>query len=82
VLGLISGSGRSFFWPGIGSNERILAECLDDLAQLVSEREALAAARALMGYSDLEPVALVQASMEIAADICIYTNRRITVETL
>lgn len=43
---------------------------------------ALAAARALMGHSELEPAALVQASMEIAADICIYTNRRITVETL
>jgi hypothetical protein len=39
-------SGRSFLWPGIRSNERILAECLDDLAQLVSEREALAAALA------------------------------------
>jgi hypothetical protein len=37
-------SGRSFLWPGIRSNERILAECLDDLARLVSEREALAAA--------------------------------------
>lgn len=39
-------SGRSFFWPGIRSNERVLAECLDDLAQLLSEREALAAALA------------------------------------
>jgi hypothetical protein len=39
-------SGRSFLWPGIRSNERILAECLDDLARLVSEREALAAALA------------------------------------
>ncbi len=39
-------SGRSFLWPGIRSNERVLAECLDDLAQLVSEREALAAALA------------------------------------
>ena len=39
-------SGRSFLWPGTRSNERILAECLDDLAQLVSEREALAAALA------------------------------------
>jgi hypothetical protein len=43
-------SGRSFLWPGIRSNERILAECLDDLAQLVSEREALAAA--LARYAD------------------------------
>ena len=39
-------SGRSFLWPGIRSNERILADCLDDLAQLVSEREALATALA------------------------------------
>jgi hypothetical protein len=39
-------SGRSFLWPGIRSNERVLAECLDDLAELVSEREALAAALA------------------------------------
>ena len=39
-------SGRSFLWPGIGSNEKIVAECLDDLAQLVSERDALAAALA------------------------------------
>ena len=46
-------SGRSFLWPGIRSNERILAECLDDLAQLVSEREALAAA--LARHAGLEP---------------------------
>jgi hypothetical protein len=39
-------SRRSLLWPGIGSNERVLAECLDDLAQLVSTREALAAALA------------------------------------
>jgi len=39
-------SGRSFLWPGIRSNEKILAECLEDLAQLVSGREALAAALA------------------------------------
>ncbi|HTR78732.1 MAG TPA: ATP-dependent protease subunit HslV [Gemmatimonadaceae bacterium] len=40
---------------------------------------ALAAARALMANSELMPNAIVQRSLEIAADICIYTNRNITV---
>ncbi len=43
---------------------------------------ALAAARALKGHSDLGPKALVEASLQIAADICIYTNHQITVEEL
>ena len=43
---------------------------------------ALAAARALMAHSDLAPQELVARAMEIAADICIYTNRNIVVETL
>lgn len=43
---------------------------------------ALAAARALMAHSDLPPKELVERAMEIAADICIYTNRNIVVETL
>ncbi|HLA39463.1 MAG TPA: ATP-dependent protease subunit HslV [Candidatus Glassbacteria bacterium] len=40
---------------------------------------ALAAARALVAHSALESAALVRAAMEIAADICIYTNREITI---
>lgn len=40
---------------------------------------ALAAARALVAHSSLESGALVRAALEIAADICIYTNRTITV---
>ncbi|HRR41884.1 MAG TPA: ATP-dependent protease subunit HslV, partial [Syntrophales bacterium] len=43
---------------------------------------ALAAARALIGYSDLSAVEIAQESMRIAADICIYTNRNITLEEL
>lgn len=35
-------SGRSFLLPGVRRNERILAECLEDLARLVAQREALA----------------------------------------
>ncbi len=43
---------------------------------------ALAAARALMAHSSLAPAKMVRTAMEIAADICIYTNRQIVVETL
>jgi len=40
---------------------------------------ALAAARAMMAQSKLAPAEVVRAALEIAADICIYTNRNITV---
>jgi len=43
---------------------------------------ALAAARALLDRPDLDAEAIVRKSMEIAADICIYTNRNITLESL
>ena len=40
---------------------------------------ALAAARALAAHSGLTAAQIVKASLEIAADICIYTNRNIEV---
>ena len=40
---------------------------------------ALAAARALKEHSDLDAPAIVQRALEIAGDICIYTNRDIIV---
>ena len=43
---------------------------------------AMAAARALKYHSDHDAEAVVKQSLEIAADICIYTNHFITVETL
>ena len=43
---------------------------------------AMAAARALVKHSALEPRAIVEQSMAIAAEICIYTNSRIVVEEL
>ena len=42
---------------------------------------ALAAARALLD-GPLDAEAIVRKAMEIAADICVYTNRNITVEKL
>jgi ATP-dependent HslUV protease subunit HslV len=43
---------------------------------------ALAAARALAGNTDLDARAIAERSLEIAGDICIYTNRNIVVEEL
>ena len=43
---------------------------------------ALAAARALVAASDLSARDVVQRSLEIAADICVYTNRNITIVEL
>jgi len=43
---------------------------------------ALAAARALMKHSNLNAEEIVRESLKVAASICVYTNDRITVETL
>jgi ATP-dependent HslUV protease subunit HslV len=40
---------------------------------------ALAAARALIGHSDLSASETVRQSLEIAGDICIYTNKDISI---
>ena len=40
---------------------------------------ALAAARALLESTELEPKDIVKKGLEIAADICVYTNTHITV---
>jgi ATP-dependent HslUV protease subunit HslV len=42
---------------------------------------ALAAARALID-GPLDAEAIVRKSLDIAADICVYTNRNVTIETL
>ena len=43
---------------------------------------ALAAARALVGHSDLDPKQTVVEALRIAAGICVYTNDHIAVEEL
>ena len=43
---------------------------------------ALAAARALMDQDGLDAEAIARKAMKIAADICIYTNDSVTIETL
>jgi ATP-dependent HslUV protease subunit HslV len=41
---------------------------------------ALAAARALIAHTEMTAAEIVRRSLEIAADLCIYTNRNIEVE--
>ncbi|MBO4301001.1 MAG: ATP-dependent protease subunit HslV [Desulfovibrio sp.] len=43
---------------------------------------ALAAARALARHSDMDAENIVRSAMRIAAEICVYTNDHLTVETL
>ena len=43
---------------------------------------ALSAARALLNHSEKSAEEIVRLAMEIAADVCIYTNSNINVETL
>lgn len=43
---------------------------------------ALAAARALVGHSNLTAAQIARTALEIAGELCIYTNRNIVVEEL
>lgn len=43
---------------------------------------AQSAARALIENTDLEPVQIIEKSLQIAGDLCIYTNHSLTIETL
>ncbi len=43
---------------------------------------ALSAAKALIDRDDMEAEAIARKAMSIAADICVYTNRNVTLESL
>ena len=43
---------------------------------------AVAAARALVAHTDLSAAEIVRDALEIAADICVYSNRNIVIEEL
>ncbi|MFN9709114.1 MAG: ATP-dependent protease subunit HslV [Burkholderiales bacterium] len=43
---------------------------------------AQAAARALLDHTPMNPIEIVKRSLEIAGDLCIYTNQSHTIETL
>ena len=43
---------------------------------------AQAAALALLDHSELAPADIVRRSLEIAGELCIYTNKNLVIETL
>ena len=49
---------------------------------LIAAVLALAAARALVGHSSLTAAEIVRHALEIAGDICVYSNRNVVIEEL
>ena len=54
----------------------------DGIIAIGSGPYALAAARALIDRDDMDAEAIAKRSLEIAAEICVYTNDNFIVETL
>ena len=54
----------------------------DRLLQPAGRELTVAAARALLAHTELDAAQVVRTALEIAADLCIYSNRNIEVEEL
>lgn len=79
ALMIVADNERSFILSGNGD----VIEPENGLAAIGSGGSyALAAARALTEHTDLDARAIVAESLKIASDICIYTNKEITIEEL
>ncbi len=79
ALMIVADSEKSFILSGNGD----VIEPENGLAAIGSGGPyALAAARALADHTKLGARAIAEEAMKIAADICIYTNREITIEEL
>ena len=77
---IIANKEQSFLMSGTG--DLIQPDESGVLAIGSGSNYALAAARALMRHTELAPREIVEESMRIAADICIYTNDHLTIEEL
>jgi ATP-dependent HslUV protease subunit HslV len=79
ALMIVADSERSFILSGNGD----VIEPENGLAAIGSGGPyALAAAKALADHTSLEARAIVEEALKIAGDICIYTNKEITIEEL
>jgi len=79
ALMIVAGAGGSFLLSGSGD----VIEPDDGILTIGSGGPyALAAARALASNTDLGPREIAQKAMEIAADICVFTNREIVMEEI
>jgi ATP-dependent HslUV protease subunit HslV len=79
ALMIVADSENSFIISGNGD----VIEPDDGIAAIGSGGPyALAAARVLLKYSDLDAAKIAEESLHTAADICIYTNNNIVLEEL
>ncbi len=79
ALMIVSDAERSFILSGNGD----VIEPENGIADIGSGGPyALAAARALMEHTALDARAIAEEAMKIAAQICIYTNKEISIEEL
>jgi ATP-dependent HslUV protease subunit HslV len=79
ALMIIADTERSFILSGNGD----VIEPENGIAAIGSGGPyALAAAQALVAHTQLDAKAAVEEAMKIAANICIYTNKEITIEEL
>ncbi|HKV10920.1 MAG TPA: ATP-dependent protease subunit HslV [Thermoanaerobaculia bacterium] len=78
---IVTDKDKSFFVSGGG--ELLQPDEEDGIISVGSGSNfALAAARALMRHTELSATEIVRESMKIAAEICIFTNDRLTLEEL
>lgn len=79
ALMLVADSERLFLVSGSGE----VLEAEEGVMAIGSgQAYALSAARALLKFTDLEAPELAREAMSLTADICVYTNDAIVVETL
>ncbi len=79
ALMIVADNERSFILSGNGD----VIEPENGVASIGSGGPyALAAARALVDHTELDARAIVEQALKIAGEICIYTNKEITIEEL
>jgi ATP-dependent HslUV protease subunit HslV len=66
----------------ISGNGDVIEPDIDAAAIGSGGQFALAAARAMLETTELDARSIAERSLNIAADICIYTNRNLTIEEL
>ncbi|MES1241031.1 MAG: ATP-dependent protease subunit HslV [Acidobacteriota bacterium] len=79
---IVTDKDKSFLVTGTG--ELVQPDDEDGIVLAIGSGSnfALAAARALMRHTDMPADQIVREAMKIAAEICIFTNDRLTVEEL
>src|SRR5699024_8329362 len=80
ALILVADREKSFLVSGTGDLMQPDEEGL--LAVVSGGNYALAAARALLRHTDHSAVEITREAMRIAAEICVFTNDRLTLEEL